>query len=197
MIPEIAEKILSLKDADLKLRNELIQSGQLSDGYNPKMAELHNRNAAKLDEIIQKIGYPTADKVGEEASEAAWLVIQHAIGQPDFMKKCRNLLQQAVESQQADARHLAYLTDRISVLEGKPQFYGTQFDWNESGELMPNDYDDLNLVNQRRQAIGLNTLEEQTAFLQKQVKAENQSPPADYEKRMQEMNAWRIAVGWA
>ncbi|TDB68047.1 DUF6624 domain-containing protein [Arundinibacter roseus] len=196
MIPEIAKTILSLRDADLKLRNELIQKGQLSDGYNPKMAELHNRNAAKLEEIIEEIGYPTADKVGEEASEAAWLVIQHAIGQPDFMKKCHNLLESAIESKQANARQLAYLTDRIAVLEGNPQLYGTQFDWNESGELVPNDYDDLSLVNQRRQAIGLNTLEEQTELLQKQVKIENQSPPADYKKRRQEMNAWRKAVGW-
>lgn len=45
------------------------------------MEQLHNRNAKILNDIIEAIGYPTIDKVGKEASEAAWLVIQHSIGQ--------------------------------------------------------------------------------------------------------------------
>jgi hypothetical protein len=48
-----------------------------------------------LNKIIDEIGYPTIEKVGKEASEAAWLVIQHAIGQPHFMKKCVKLLKNA------------------------------------------------------------------------------------------------------
>lgn len=83
---EIAEKIVGLKNADLALRDKLIKSGQISDGYNEEMKELHNRNAKILSEIIDIIGYPTTDKVGKEASEATWLIIQHSIGQPDFMK---------------------------------------------------------------------------------------------------------------
>jgi hypothetical protein len=70
---EIAEIIIGLKNADLEFRDKLIQSGQLSDGYNEEMKELHNRNAKTLNEIIDKIGYPTTEKVGKEASEATWL----------------------------------------------------------------------------------------------------------------------------
>lgn len=55
------------------------------------MEKLHNRNAEVLNNIVDKTSYPTVDKVGEEASEAAWLVIQHSIGQPSFMKKCAEL----------------------------------------------------------------------------------------------------------
>lgn len=43
--------------------------------------------------LRDRIGYPTEDRVGKEAATAAWLVIQHAIEQPDFMKKCRKLLE--------------------------------------------------------------------------------------------------------
>ena len=192
----IAHKIIRLKREDLQLRAELIRKGRLFNGYDKEMEKLHNRNAEILNDIINVIGYPTIDKVGEEASEAAWLVIQHAIGQPAFMKKCRGLLEKAVSEMKADPVNLAYLTDRIAVLEGKPQLYGTQFDWDENGALSPNYFDDLAKLNQRRTSIGLNTLEEQTALMKQQAASENQAPPEDFDKRRYEMDEWRRKAGW-
>jgi len=192
----IAEKIIELKNADLELRDKLIQNKQLGEGYNEEMRQLHNRNAEVLNEIINRIGYPTVDKVGKEANEAAWLVIQHSIEQPHFMKKCAKLLENAVNEHQANPKDLAYLTDRIATFEGKPQLHGTQFDWNENGELSPKLFDDLTKVNQRRKSIGLNTLEEQTAIIRQQAKNENESPPIDFDKRKAEIDEWRKRVGW-
>jgi hypothetical protein len=192
----ITEKIIDLKNTDLALRNKLVQSGQLNERYNEKMKELHNRNAKILSHIIDTIGYPTIDKVGKEANEATWLVIQHSIGQPEFMKKSAELLKSAVNENKADPKSLAYLTDRIAVLEGNPQLYGTQFDWDEHGNLSPNPFDDLNTVNKRRKSIGLNTLEEQIKIIRRQAKNENQSPPKDIENRKQEIEEWKKNVGW-
>lgn len=193
---DIATQIINLKNADLQLRDQLIQSRELDKGYHPEMEQLHNQNAALLNSIMDNIGYPTIDKVGEEASNAAWLIIQHAIGQPLFMKKCAQLLAQAVSEQQAHPQNLAYLTDRIAVFEDRPQLYGTSFDWDKEGVLSPNLFDDRAKVNQRRAAIGLNTLEEQTKIIRQQTQEENQYPPADFEKRKEEMDAWRRRVGW-
>ena len=142
----IAERIIELKNAYLTLRDKLVQSGLLSEGYNEEMMELHTKNAEILNGIVDTIGYPTIDKVGIEANEAAWLVIQHAIGQPTFMKKCVELLEIAVSKNEADPKNLAYLTDRIAAFEEKPQLYGTQFDWDDNGELSPNLFDDLSKV---------------------------------------------------
>lgn len=192
----IAREIIELKNADLALRDKLVQSGQLSGGYNEEMKELHNRNANALNNIIDTIGYPTLDKVGKEASEATWLVIQHSIGQPQFMKKCAELLLTAVNENKADPKNLAYLTDRIAVFEGKPQLYGTQFDWDENGNLNPNLFDDLTKVNERRKSIGLNTLEAQTKIIRRHAKSENESPPTDFEIRKQEIEEWKKEVGW-
>jgi len=192
----IAENIIDLKNADITLREKLIQSGQLSNGYNEEMNELHNRNAKILNEIIDLIGYPTTDKVGKEANEATWLIIQHAISQPEFMRKCAALLASAVKENKADLKSLAYLTDRIAVFEEKLQLYGTQFDWDENGNLSPNPFDDLNKVNERRKSIGLNSMEEQIEIIRVQVKSENQSPPKDFEKRKQEIEQWKKNVGW-
>lgn len=192
----IAEKIIELKNADLALRDKLVQNGELSKGYNEEMKELHNKNAKTLNDIIDTIGYPTIDKVGEAANEAAWLVIQHSIGHPAFMKKSAKLLEIAVGENKSDPKNLAYLTDRIAVFEEKPQLYGTQFDWDENGSLSPNLYDDLGKVNERRKSIGLNTLEEQTEIIRLQAKKENQLPPTDFKKRKQEIAEWKRNAGW-
>lgn len=192
----IAERIIDLKNTDLELRDRLVQNGQLGEGYNEEMEKLHNRNAKILDNIIDTIGYPTVDKVGKEASEATWLVIQHSIAQPNFMRKCVKLLENAVNENKAGPLNLAYMTDRIAVSEGKQQLYGTQFDWDENGELSAHPFDDFVLVNQRRKSIGLNTLEEQTVIMRQQAKNENQLPPTDFEKRKPEIAKWRKAVGW-
>lgn len=93
---KITDKIIELRNADLALREKLLKNGQLFQGYNDEMKELHNKNAIVLNDIIDSIGYPTLDKVGKEANEAAWMIIQHSIGQPAFMKKCKKLLEKAV-----------------------------------------------------------------------------------------------------
>jgi len=193
----ISKKIISLIRRDLQLRDELIRAGKISDGYDQEMEKLHNSNAQELNTIIDLIGYPTVDKVGIQASEAAWLVIQHAIGKPDFMKKCRDLLKDAVIENKANPINLAYLTDRIAVLEGEPQHYGTQFDWDDREELSPIPFDDLTKVNQRRKSVGLNTLEDQTEIIRTRAKKENQTPPKDFARRKHDFDEWKKKVGWS
>ena len=192
----IGEIIIDLKNVDLALRDKLIRSGQLSEGYNEEMNAVHIRNAQILSDIIDTIGYPTVDKVGKEANEATWLIIQHAIGLPEFMKKSATMLEKAVGENKADPQSLAYLTDRIAVLEGREQLYGTQFDWDEFGKLSPNHFDDIEKVNERRKSIGLNTLEEQTKIIRCRAKDENQSPPIDFESRRHKFENWKRIVGW-
>lgn len=160
------------------------------------MEALHISNAEKLNEIIESIGFPTVEKVGKEANEAAWLIIQHAISQPEFMKKCLVLMQMEVKQTLHELRQKAYLSDRIAVFEGKPQQYGTQFDWDEDGLLSPSPFDDLEKVNERRWYIGLNSLEEQTAVVRNQARIDNQTPPSDLKARRREIDFWKEKVGW-
>jgi len=193
---KIAKEIVELQNADLELRDKLIQNGKLFDGYNKEMEALHNRHAEILDNIIEKHGFPMIEKFGKEASDAAWLVIQHSISKPEFMKKCAVLLEKAVAENQADAKQLAYLTDRIAVFEDSAQLYGTQFDWDENGEMSPKLFDDLEKVNERRKSVGLNSLQEQIEIIKKQVLRENQKPPANLKERNKQADEWRKKVGW-
>lgn len=192
----IAAQLIALQKADLALRQQLVENGQLWDGYHPEMAQLHNAHADVLDDIISVMGFPSIDKVGEEACDAAWLVIQHAIGKPDFMRRCKMYLQQAINEKQVSPTKLAYLVDRIAVFEGKKQLYGSQFDWDANGELSPNPIVNPEQVNERRKSLGLPTIEEQTNRIRMQAAQENQKPPVDLEAKKAQMDEWRKKVGW-
>lgn len=192
----IPQLILKLMKRDLDFREKLIGEGKLGEGYNSEMEIIHLENTRALNQIIDQIGYPTISKVGKKASEAAWLIIQHSISSPHFMKKCLILLEIAVKKKDAKPINLAYLSDRIKVFEGKKQLYGTQFDWDESGNMSPQKHDEVSKVNQRRQSLGLNTLQEQTEIMRKRCLNENEMPPKDYSKRKKDYDEWRKSVGW-
>src|SRR5439155_1758694 len=63
---------------------------------------------------------------GEDGAEAAWLLAQHADRDPAFQRRCLDLLAEAAARGEASWMHVAYLTDRVLLAEGKPQEYGTQ-----------------------------------------------------------------------
>ena len=113
------------------------------------------------------------------------------------MKKCHKLLEQAISENKANPKHLAYLSDRIAFFEGSSQLFGTQFDWNEHGKLVPYQYDDLSKVNERRKSIGLNTVEEQTEIIRQQAESENETAPKNFKKRKLEFDEWRKSKGWS
>ncbi|MEL6390105.1 MAG: DUF6624 domain-containing protein [Bacteroidota bacterium] len=195
-LEEISAELIQMAEHDLAIRNELIRSQELNTGYHPKMEAIHRAHARRLGLIMSEHGYPTTDLVGREASKAAWLVIQHAISLPQFMKHSAELLQEAVNLGRASPIDLAYLSDRIAILEGRSQLYGTQFDWDEDGLISPQSMDDVELVNERREQLGLNTVEEQTQIMRDRAKAEGESAPIDRVSRQKEYDQWRREVGW-
>ena len=86
---------------------------------------------------------------------AAWLIAQHAIGEPAFMRECRDLLAAAAAAGAAPAWQLAYLDDRIRVFEDKPQRYGTQLREGADGRPEPCPLEDAAHVEAWRADVGL------------------------------------------
>jgi hypothetical protein len=75
----------------------------------------------------------------------------------------KGLLEASVKAGIAAPRDLAYLADRIAANEGRPQEYGTQFLQTGRCHSILAPVDDRQLVNRRRLAIGLQSLEEYEA----------------------------------
>lgn len=179
---------------DLSVREALVADGSLGRAlYHPRMEAVHINNAARLADIIEQYGWPGNSLVGEEGAWAAWLIAQHAIGNPPFMRHCLTLLKQAASNSDVMPWQAAFLEDRIRMYEGKPQIYGTQFQPNNNGELEPYSIENPESVNARRLAVGLNTIEERTAELIAQSTRENIPTPPDLDEQYQQ---WLYSVGW-
>src|SRR5262249_11164957 len=194
MNEQLRQELLAMREEDLRVRAEIIAGSSSFDGYHPRMEEVHKRNAARLKEIIAEHGWPGRSLVGEDGAVAAWFIAQHAIGDPTFQRRAMELLRQAHSNGEASAIAIAFLEDRVCMYEGRPQIYGTQFEPDEHGMPQPYQIADPDHVNQRRKAIGMNTIEERTHELQ----AEHQ-PEYDPEKRAESernFQEWLKKVGW-
>ncbi|WP_419319780.1 DUF6624 domain-containing protein [Caulobacter sp. ErkDOM-E] len=194
MSGKLADRLVALAAQDLETRERLAKDGSVFDGYHPEMQVVHEANAGELEKIIEAVGWPTRQLVGDEGAEAAWLIAQHAIGLPRFQRKCLELLQSAVASGDAPAWQMAMMLDRILTYEGRPQVYGTSFDWDDDGQLSPGPIEDPGGVDQRRAEIDLEPLE--TAVSKLRSRDANHRPPADMADRRRRMDEWARQVGW-
>lgn len=187
---------MNMVEEDRRVSEELAADGSLFEGYHPRMAEVHQRNGLRLGEIIDRYGWPGKTLVGEEGADAAWLIVQHDIGNPALQRRSLLLLREAVAAGEAKASQLALLTDRICVLGGKPQVYGTQYDWDENGEMSPCPIENPEQVDELRKRVGLIPLHEDTRLKRANILLSSEKPPRDLQARRQEMEEWARSVGW-
>jgi hypothetical protein len=186
----LAAELIALVAEDQRVRAELVDEGVLFDGYHPRMEAVHRQNAACLAEIMSRLGWPTESVVGAEGAAAAWLIAQHAIGEPEFQRRCLVELTRAAGAGTVPAWQPAMLDDRIRVFEGRLQVYGTQLEVDEHGSLRPHPIEEAEHVEERRRAVGLEPLAEKLA------RAERVPPPTDRAEYQRGYERWLRAVGW-
>jgi hypothetical protein len=152
---------------ELMRRAELDRQATRAAGTSPtpecrrRLAECRRDNAAALEAIVRRYGWPAVDVVGPAASTAALMILLHA---PDltFRLHCRDLIEQATADGRVPAVHFAYIADHCAVDRGEPQYYGTRVD---PVTLRPYPVRRPETVDERRQDVGLGPLEEQMRAL--------------------------------
>jgi hypothetical protein len=160
MIDEaLRQELLALRAEDHRVREELLAANELGGPYHPRMEAVHVQNAARLREFIAQHGWPAEDIAGKDGAEAAWLIAQHSVGDPGFMKEALGLARACAERQRCPAWHAAYLEDRIALHEGRPQRFGTQWiDDPRDGLARPWTLADPAHVDEYRVSVGLKPL---------------------------------------
>lgn len=191
ILEPLKRELLALQARDLRVRSELAADGSLFEGYHPRMEDVHRANAEALRTIIGAHGWPDEALVGAEGAEAAWRVAQHAIAEPDFMRECRRLVDEASHAGRVPRWQFAYLDDRIRVFEGKPQHFGTQIDLTPDGPAL-NALDDPDQVDARRREAGLGSIDASLSRL----RGDPLPTRDEYATRQVEGNLWRKKVGW-
>ena len=150
-----------MMEADQELRNQLTGDNASNVLLVLRMNAADMQHAARMKEIVEQVGWPVKTMVGADGAFAAWLLVQHADLDPQFQERCLALMEQALREGEAEAKEVAYLTDRVRVNTGRPQVYGTQFH-TVDGVLVPRPLEDPEHVDERRKHVGLGTMEEYT-----------------------------------
>jgi len=120
--------------------------------------ETDSVNLLFIKKIIAQQGFPGISQVGEPASQAAFLLAQHADDDVEFQKTVLKQMGKLLVTKDVTPSNYAYLYDRIMVKEQGKQYYGTQFRRVKDKQLFP--IVDAANVNERRRALGMDTVEE-------------------------------------
>lgn len=189
---DLRDELVEMIAHDDEVRDRLARDGSLFEGYNAEMEAVHRANAARLAAIVDAHGWPGRARVGEDAASAAWRIVQHAIGEPAFVRRMLPLVREAAARGDASPAELAMLEDRICTFEGRPQIYGTQYDWNDDGTAMVpiGSVVDPDGVDARRRAVGL------PPIVWHRPPPPDEPPPRDPAARRAEAEAWARRVGW-
>jgi hypothetical protein len=188
----LREELLAMKAEDLRVRAELDAEGSLGDGYHPRMEEVHRKNASQLRQIIEVHGWPGRSLAGDDGAQAAWLIVQHSIGEAPFQRRCLKLLEQTVSEGEAPAWQPAYLLDRIRMFEGRPQVFGTQYVPDDNGFPIPWTIEDPDHVDERRRSVGLDSLAENN----RRMAGPQLVPREQLEAWRKQFADWARSVGW-
>lgn len=156
--PDLAAELLHRAKVDQQVRGYALRGEDPTDAEIQRERDVDRDNTAWMDTAVTNHGWPGFRLVGERAANAAWLLAQHADRQPELQRRWLALLRAAVEAGDADRKNLAYLEDRVTTSQRRPQRHGTQ--WvgrsREDSALAP--LEDPAQVNENRAAVGLQPL---------------------------------------
>jgi uncharacterized protein DUF6624 len=165
---DISDYTMSEIQAELEdmydLDGQLVRASFGENGHDESTVStirtIDQAHAARLKEIVEHVGWPTRNMVGLKATQAAYMVIQHAGDDSAFQNQCLALMVDLVEDGELPASYVALLTDRIRVFQGEPQVFGTQMAMasDEHGMLVPTPtvpIEDPEHLDDRRKLMGM------------------------------------------
>lgn len=164
-------------------------------GHHPMMEKICRRGAERLNAIFDSVGWPGREVIAGGCWAADWL-LYHAIWSPNVMRRGLGLLRAGERRGEVDSMDVALLEDRILMLEGRPQQYGTPMEWDEDGVLSPQPIADPVDVDVRRHAVGLGPLAEAIEKIRAEVRRNGDRAPVDRDVRRAAVEAWARSVGW-
>lgn len=160
----LQNELLQIFQDDQEIRHEYIAAAKKLGYNNPTVDSLvkimlykDSVNLIKVIKILDEKGWVGKDKVGVQANQTIFLVIQHS--DLRIQEKYLPMMRNAVKEGNAIGSSLALLEDRIALEQGKKQIYGSQIYRNpETNEYYIAPLDDPENVDKRRTEVGLGLL---------------------------------------
>jgi hypothetical protein len=118
-------------------------------------AERIRSNSEWLRAAIARNGWFDISRYGPEASQAAWLLVQHSDYDPSWQRSVLAMLEPKVRTGDFQPNYYAYLEDRVAVNAGEAQSFGTQGRCVGKGDWQPFPPKDPTRLDERRASVGL------------------------------------------
>ena len=166
--PKLRQELLKRVAEDQGIRNELIKEGMdhPDQALLERMKRIDAVNTSRAKAIIKQYGWPGPKLVGQDGTDAFFLLVQHA--DHAFQKEVLPLVENAYRNGILTGQSYALFMDRVLIGDGKPQRYGTAakpFDqWIGREPVFESIEDEAN-VDKRRAEVGLMPLSEYREFL--------------------------------
>jgi len=125
----------------------------------PMKDSVFQENGVAVREIFTNHGFPDTSLVGEDGQHDFWLLVQHMDFDPEFQERVLTAMKPLAKQGAANAVDFAYLTDRVRLAKGEKQLYGTQIMHLENMMAVPRPTADSLLLNSRRIAINMESIE--------------------------------------
>ena len=155
--------------ADQAVREGFGVGGVADPAQAQAMVRTDSANTLWLKAYVARWGWPTAAQVGQEAVQAAFLIVQHAVQDTAFMRAMLPAIEDSHRRGELDGGAVALLTDRLEVKAGRPQIYGTQLSL-AHGRWVLDPIGDSVHVDERRHRMGLPPLAEYVRLIDSVLK---------------------------
>lgn len=108
---------------------------------------------------MQEVGWIDVGRFGADAANAAFLLVQHSANTP-LMMAALPIIEKDVKAKRLDGEPFALLYDRLQLMLGGKQRYGTQLSANDKEDLVVPALEDRKKVDEYRKELGLPPLAE-------------------------------------
>jgi hypothetical protein len=123
------------------------------------MVAIKAENTKFLKKLVTEMGWIDSRRFGSVAADYAFLLTQHSQDLP-LMLAALPRIKEEVESRRLEGDTYALLYDRVQLLLGKRQLYGTRMGKDPAGQpiVLPTEFPET--VDERRKSLGMNPLSE-------------------------------------
>ncbi len=160
------EKVRAIRNelAERLVKDQAVRTDQKRLVEAPKVDE---DNTAYLKKIVQECGWVDAERFGQEATNAAFLIVQHSGDLPLMIAALPEIEKDLKAGRLSDGQGFALLYDRTKLYTAEKQRYGSQVSMTNT-EVIVLPLEDKNKVDQYRKELGMTPLSQYLDYFKKQ-----------------------------
>ena len=113
---------------------------------------IDHANQAELLKMVPAEGWFSFSRYGRPAASAAFHIVQHS--NVEQWRRFVPVIEQFVTKGEAEGQSYALMFDRLAIVEGRPQRYGSQFNCSD-GKMQPYPLEDPVRIDELRRSMGL------------------------------------------